>query len=207
MEPLRPKRRQALLKVLSALFFSIVPSIVISWSETGVMRQVVSMLTLLAVTAMMFILEKEKLEFPQAGRALKLFAAGALVSFVYVAASGGIVGSVDENVPGWFIGLVFVDTVALIPFYEEKLVRGLLLRGLAGLTGNIPAIAITAVLFAFVHKGNEASAFAGGLALAWLAIYKNCGVVDRSIIHGAWNMVPVVWIIISAASSSPGQAI
>lgn len=116
-------------------------------------------------------------------------------------------GSVDENVPGWFIGLVFVDTVALIPFYEEKLVRGLLLRGLAGLTGNIPAIAITAVLFAFVHKGNEASAFAGGLALAWLAIYKNCGVVDRSIIHGAWNMVPVVWIIISAVSSSPGQAI
>ncbi len=171
------------------------------------MRQVVSMLALLAVTAMMFILEKEKLEFPQAGRALKLFAAGALASFVYVAASGGITGSVDENVPGWFIGLVFVDTVALIPFYEEKLVRGLLLRGLAGLTGNIPAIAITAVLFAFVHKGNEARAFAGGLALAWLAIYKNCGVVDRSIIHGAWNMVPVIWIIISAASSSPGQAI
>lgn len=90
MEPLRPKRRQALLKVLSALFFSIVPSIVISWSGTGVMRQVVSMLTLLAVTAMMFILEKEKLEFPQAGRALKLFASGALASFVYVAASGAL---------------------------------------------------------------------------------------------------------------------
>ena len=62
MEPLQPKRRQALLKVLLALFFSIVPSIVISWSGTGVMRQVVSMLALLAITAMMFILEKEKQE-------------------------------------------------------------------------------------------------------------------------------------------------
>ena len=76
----------------------------------------------------------------------------------------------------------------IIPLYEEKIVRGLLLRGIEKLTGSLGAIIITSFLFGVAHRGNEWLTFVYGAVLAaWAATCMRMGAFERSIIHGAYN--------------------
>ena len=75
----------------------------------------------------------------------------------------------------------------IIPLYEEKIVRGLLLRGIEKFTGSLGAIIITSFLFGVAHRGNEWLTFVYGAVLAWAATCMRMGAFERSIIHGAYN--------------------
>ena len=55
----------------------------------------------------------------------------------------------------------------IIPLYEKKIIKKLLLRGIEKFTGNLGTIIITSFLFGIAHRNNEWLTFVYGAVLAW----------------------------------------
>ena len=75
----------------------------------------------------------------------------------------------------------------LAPLYEEKLCRGLQLKGMQAIAGSVVAILLTSAFFGFVHKGNEIATSIHAVILACMALYFRIGVIERAVAHGAYN--------------------
>lgn len=85
-------------------------------------------------------------------------------------------------------------------FFEEVLIRGIVLRWLEELTGSWIALAISALLFGFLHAGNDNATFFSSLAIAIEAgiLLGAAYMLTRSLwlaigLHAGWNVVQALW--------------
>lgn len=86
-----------------------------------------------------------------------------------------------------------VSSVVTAPIYEEKAVRHLLLKGASGYTNRWVAAILVSAVFALAHQGAMVWSFLVSMVLCWLAIAKNIGVMQRSIVHGTINALIMLW--------------
>lgn len=82
----------------------------------------------------------------------------------------------------------------VIPFYEELTVRTFFFMGLARYLGLVIAAVIVSILFGLVHAQTPVFAFFVSILLCYLT-YRKVGVFDRSILHGTYNFVMIVVIV------------
>ncbi|MGB3796906.1 MAG: type II CAAX endopeptidase family protein, partial [Alteraurantiacibacter sp.] len=96
---------------------------------------------------------------------------------------------------------VFADWVNIIflfgiyaGFFEELLIRGIILRWLEELTGTWIALVISALIFGFLHAGNDNATFFSSLAIAIEAgvLLGTAYILTRSLwlaigLHAGWN--------------------
>jgi membrane protease YdiL (CAAX protease family) len=83
----------------------------------------------------------------------------------------GVIAQLLEDVVSGGLGMAIV-IVVVAPLTEELLFRGLILRGLLQRYGTVPAVLLSAFLFALVHVNpyQFASAITMGVFLAWLFV-------------------------------------
>ncbi len=104
--------------------------------------------------------------------------------------------------------VIFVCTVVGAPFFEELFFRGLLLRSLARLFGNLggwvgPALAmiITGVLFGLAHA--ESLQLLGlalfGIALSFVS-YRTGRLGMNMVAHASFNLVALVAVVVPLAA-------
>ena len=90
------------------------------------------------------------------------------------------------------IGELLVLGLILGPLLEESLFRGCLLPVLAQTTGTIPAVIITAVLFALFHGPTNlvhwVSFTATGVAYGWMRVASRSSTAP-ALMHAAYNLV------------------
>lgn len=143
------------------------------------------------VILILFALQKEQGREIMARHIPALLLAGIAPAALWIAMQGEF--SLDENgvvlseVPWLVFANYFLNSIVIVPVYEEKIVRGLLLRGAAAFLSRPLAIFATSALFAYAHKGDEISSFLFAIVLAYLALYRNMGAIERAIIHGSYN--------------------
>ena len=85
-------------------------------------------------------------------------------------------------------------------FFEELLIRGIILRWLEELTGSWIALVISALIFGFLHGGNDNATFFSSLAIAIEAgvLLGAAYMLTRSLwlaigLHAGWNVVQALW--------------
>lgn len=104
---------------------------------------------------------------------------------------------------GIHLAALVVMASVMAPFFEEIVFRGFFQSGIANSLGPIPAIILTAVLFAAVHSQNYD--IATGIALLPLSLvlsafyYAKRDLVANMILHGMFNGVSTAVIIIARA--------
>jgi membrane protease YdiL (CAAX protease family) len=95
----------------------------------------------------------------------------------------------NQITPPITIGELLV--LGLGPLLEESLFRGCLLPVLAQTTGTIPAVIITAVLFALFHGPTNlvhwGSFTAAGIAYGWMRVASR-STTAAAVMHGAYNL-------------------
>jgi len=81
--------------------------------------------------------------------------------------------------------------IVLGPMLEESLFRGCLLPLLAQTTGNVPAVILTAFLFALFHKPDDlphlVSFIATGLAYGWIRVISS-STTAGALMHATYNL-------------------
>jgi membrane protease YdiL (CAAX protease family) len=81
--------------------------------------------------------------------------------------------------------------IVLGPMLEESLFRGCLLPLLAQTTGNVPAVILTAFLFALFHKPADlphlVSFIATGLAYGWIRVISS-STTAGALMHATYNL-------------------
>jgi membrane protease YdiL (CAAX protease family) len=89
------------------------------------------------------------------------------------------------------IGELLVLGLVLGPLLEESVFRGCLLPVLAQTTGTIPAVTITAVVFAFFHGPTNlahwVSFTATGIAYGWMRVVSR-STTAPALMHAAYNL-------------------
>jgi len=89
------------------------------------------------------------------------------------------------------IGELLVLGLILGPLLEESLFRGCLLPIVARTTGTIPAVIITAVLFALFHGPTDlvhwVSFTATGIVYGWMRV-ASCSTTAPALTHAAYNL-------------------
>lgn len=185
-------RWQGLTWIIFAFLFTILPAIL--EKKIGiwlVSRDVALTIVLPFIILLLFALQKEQGQTLLARRIPALLLMGIAPAALWIAFQGGFslhLNGIDPSkVPWYFYACSCLNSIVLTPIYEEKVVRGLLLRGAASFLGRPIAIFATSALFAYAHKGNEISMFLFAIALAYLALYRNIGTMERAIIHGAYG--------------------
>lgn len=85
-------------------------------------------------------------------------------------------------------------------FFEELLLRGVIFRWLEELTGSWIALALSALLFGFLHAGNDNATIFSSLAIAIEAgiLLGAAYMLTRSLwlaigLHAGWNVVQGMW--------------
>lgn len=85
-------------------------------------------------------------------------------------------------------------------FFEELLMRGILLRWLEEVVGSWIALAVSALVFGFLHAANDNATFFSSLAIAIEAgvLLGGAYMYTRSLwlavgLHAGWNMVQGMW--------------
>ena len=139
------------------------------------------------------------------GRALRDTAAGfaggaflisACVGLAAIAGVYRIAGPDDFS--GW-AEIIFITGV-YAGFFEELLLRGIIFRWLEELAGSWIALALSALLFGFLHAGNDNASFFSSLAIAIEAgiLLGAAYMLTRSLwlaigLHAGWNVVQALW--------------
>jgi membrane protease YdiL (CAAX protease family) len=89
----------------------------------------------------------------------------------------------------------FITGAVLAPILEESLFRGCLLPVLRQSFGSIPAVAITAVLFALFHGPSDlahwASFTASGFAYGWLRLASR-STTAAALMHATYNLTLII---------------
>jgi len=91
----------------------------------------------------------------------------------------------------WWLGLLY--SVIAMPWLEEKLVRDLMLRGLAVLVGTWPAILVSSLIFGIAHGAYLLFAFLFGVVLAVARLHLGMTTSQRTLTHGLVNLAIWCW--------------
>ncbi|WP_271077466.1 CPBP family intramembrane glutamic endopeptidase [Aurantiacibacter sp. MUD61] len=96
-------------------------------------------------------------------------------------------------------------------FFEELLIRGIVLRWLEEFTGTWIALAISALVFGFLHAGNDNATFFSSLAISIEAgiLLGAAYILTRSLwlaigIHAGWNVVQALWDVPVSGNPTEG---
>lgn len=132
--------------------------------------------------------------------ALGFLGGGVLISICVALAA--LFGAYRIEGPGDFADwaeIIFLTGV-YAGFFEEVLIRGIVLRWLEELTGSWIALAISALLFGFLHAGNDNATFFSSLAITIEAgiLLGAAYMLTRSLwlaigLHAGWNVVQALW--------------
>ncbi len=112
----------------------------------------------------------------------------------------------------------FADAVEIIfwfgiyaGFFEELLLRGIVLRWIEEFAGSWIALALSALIFGFLHAGNDNATFFSSLAIAIEAgiLLGAAYILTRSLwlaigIHAGWNVVQALWDIPVSGNPTEG---
>ena len=97
----------------------------------------------------------------------------------------------NQSAPSVPIVEILVLGFVLGPILEESLFRGCLLPLLARTTGNVPAVILTAFLFALFHKPADlphwVSFIATGLAYGWIRVTSS-STTAGALMHATYNL-------------------
>jgi membrane protease YdiL (CAAX protease family) len=98
----------------------------------------------------------------------------------------------NQSTPAVPIIELLVLAFALGPILEESLFRGCLLPLLAQTTGNVPAVILTAFLFALFHQPDDlahwVSFTATGIAYGWIRVISR-STMAATLMHATYNLV------------------
>ena len=182
---------QGIFWIISTAILTIVPNELVKfmWKFTG--KNIAEFAVTAITIPILFMLQKEQCRKFMGRRIPMLALAGILPAALWLCFNRE--GRINVNGDTSAVNLLMyyclhlMDISLIIPLYEEKIVRGLLLRGIEKLTGSLGAIIITSFLFGVAHRGNEWLTFVYGAVLAWAATCMRMGAFERSIIYGAYN--------------------
>ncbi|WP_162409962.1 CPBP family intramembrane glutamic endopeptidase [Pseudoxanthomonas daejeonensis] len=87
----------------------------------------------------------------------------------------------------WMVILPVLGILVVTPWFEEKLVRHLLLHSIDGLLGRLVSTLVVSVLFAYAHKGVMIWAFIVSITLCWLRYTFKAKTAHCVIVHGTIN--------------------
>lgn len=114
-----------------------------------------------------------------------------------------------DTAVGWVASVLALAVAA--PLAEEVVFRGLLLRGLAGRLGPVPASVATSLLFGAVHGTPASVAYASLAGLALAALTLRCGsIVPAVAAHAGVNAAPMLLYATGLGSldaADPGPAL
>lgn len=88
----------------------------------------------------------------------------------------------DWNFPIYAIGMIVVT-----PWFEEKLLRHLLLSSIRDLIGVSASVLIVSLLFAWAHKGMFLWSLLGSLVLCWMRVRLDARTSHCVVVHGTVN--------------------
>lgn len=145
--------------------------------------------------------------------ALGFLGGGVLISICVALAA--LFGAYRIEGPGDFADwaeIIFLTGV-YAGFFEEVLIRGIVLRWLEELTGSWIALAISALLFGFLHAGNDNATFFSSLAITIEAgiLLGAAYMLTRSLwlaigLHAGWNVVQALWDVPVSGNDFDGVA-
>ncbi len=112
----------------------------------------------------------------------------------------------------------FADAVQIIfwfgiyaGFFEELVTRGIILRWLEEFSGSWIALVLSALLFGFLHAGNDNATFFSSLAISIEAgiLLGAAYMLTRSLwlaigVHAGWNVVQALWDIPVSGNPTEG---
>lgn len=144
-------------------------------------------------------------DLPLDGRALRDVALGVLGGAALISTCVGLAALAGvyriESVGGFsdWAQIIFITGV-YAGFFEELLMRGILLRWVEEVAGSWIALAISALVFGFLHSTNDNATFFSSLAIAIEAgiLLGGAYMFTRSLwlavgLHAGWNVVQAVW--------------
>jgi membrane protease YdiL (CAAX protease family) len=174
------------------LIFSLLVGIAIAWMQiAGADGGVATLLVLSLATAILFRVYPESPRDIGMGARLALVAVGVAAAVCWLSLTGWQLG--PHSAQSWVDYPVYVLVqVVVAPLYEEKVVRHVLLSGLARRTGFAFAIIVVSAAFAAVHHGNFVAVMLFSLVAGTMA-YFGFGSGQRALLHGANNAVMVAW--------------
>lgn len=79
------------------------------------------------------------------------------------------------------------------PIFEEKIVRDLLLRGLADMMPVAVAVVLVSAAFALAHMTTMVWAFIVSVVLSIMAIKWRVSTLQRATVHGVINLLVLLW--------------
>ena len=129
------------------------------------------------------------------------FAGGAVLISICVALAAlfGVYRITGTDNFGDWVQIVFVFGI-YAGFFEELLLRGIVLRWLEELVGTWAALALSALIFGFLHAGNDNATFFSSLAISIEAgiLLGAAYILTRSLwlaigLHAGWNVVQALW--------------
>ena len=98
-------------------------------------------------------------------------------------------------------------------FFEELLLRGIVFRWLEEFAGSWVALALSSLLFGFLHAGNDNATFFSSLAIAIEAgiLLGGAYMLTRSLwlaigLHAGWNVVQALWDVPVSGNDLDGLA-
>lgn len=94
---------------------------------------------------------------------------------------------------GATIALTLASGVVTAPLFEEKVVRGLLLDGVAALTKPLISAVAVSVVFAMAHQGAVIWSFFVSMVLCGLALAWRINTFQRALVHGVLNLMVLLW--------------
>lgn len=144
-------------------------------------------------------------DLPLDGKALRDLALGVLGGAALISTCVGLAAIAGvyriESAGGFsdWAQIIFVTGV-YAGFFEELLMRGILLRWIEEVAGSWIALAISALVFGFLHSTNDNATVFSSLAIAIEAgiLLGGAYMVTRSLwlavgLHAGWNVVQAVW--------------
>lgn len=176
-------------KYLIAFLVSLIPMAGTNLAAGLALDRDLTDIALMALTiVLMFRLIPEKPQFSRGSWLLLLagLATGLLVFWFHVAGQqASIKVATDNGLLG--VAVYALNLVVLVPIYEEKACRQIMLFGLGKYLHIALSAVVVSVLFSLVHQGNQIFALLFSLLMCACAA-RGMSTFNRAIIHGGINL-------------------
>lgn len=200
---MKAETRNSVLDIVVAIAVSLAAGIAINYGRyLGVDGGIVTVATLAILTGLLFAWKPERPDFSRK-TFIAAIAAGAFMAALWLLLIGRRQSAVTISVSNWIdFPIAALNLSIVVPLYEEKVVRGVLLKGIARISRGWIAVIVTSVAFALPHEHNMLIALLAGMGLGYLAFYRNIDTYLRAALHGAYNLTLFFWYVFT----SPGWA-
>ncbi len=197
--------------IAAAVITSLAVEHVISPNIPGPLGEMLGVILLIALCLLVYKTIIRKLgrkkhdDLPLNARALRELAlglgAGALLISICVglAAAFGVYRITGPDSFADWSEIIFITGI-YAGFFEELLIRGIILRWLEELAGSWIALVLSGLLFGFLHGANDNATFFSSLAIAIEAgvLLGAAYMLTRSLwlaigLHAGWNVVQALW--------------